>query len=157
MKQTATFHPVTDADVKALALDMRDEDALEVQRSSGFTPLEAIERSIAVSDGRAFAARIDGDLVAVFGIVAADMLGGVGVPWLLTSKLAELHRGAFLRSAKDIAAIWSREFPTLLQFVDVEYVSACRFLERLGFILHPPVKYGVAQVPFYPAVRSNNV
>jgi hypothetical protein len=146
----------TISDCEALAPHMREADALEVKRSAGFTPLEACVQSVIASKGDAQALYIDGELVALFGIVRAEMLG-VAVPWLLTSDAVERHRGAFFRFALATIDRWAEEHPVLLQMVDEEYVSARLFLQRLGFTIHPPVTHGAARAPFHPAMRSKHV
>lgn len=147
----------TVADAEELAPRMREADAVEVRRSAGFAPLEALVRSLLESDGRAFTLRLDGQVAAMFGLVKPDILGVVGIPWLLTSDLVERAPVAFFRAAREMVDLWSAECPTLLQFVDEEYTAARRFLARLGFTIHPPVRYGPEGAWFCPAVRSINV
>lgn len=149
--------PAEKFDALVMAPMMREADALEVRRAGGYTPEAALLASLEASHGRAWSAWADGQPLALFGIVQPEVLGHVGIPWLLTSTAIEKHRKSFLRIARDVVAAWSSEFPTLLQFVDAEYVSAHRFLRALGFTLYPPVEYGPLGAPFLPAVRSQNV
>lgn len=149
--------PATIADCEALAPRMRYADALEVKRSAGFAPLEALVRSYVETNGRSTAIYFDGEIAAVGGIVPVPALGPVAAPWLLTSDVVERHPVTFFRIAKATIDIWNRDYPVLMQLVDEEYVAACRFLRRLGFTLHPPVKHGPSGAPFLPAVRSRHV
>lgn len=151
------IHKATVADAEVMAPRMREADALEVYRAAGFAPMEALIRSMMESDGRAHALYFDGEPAAMFGLVRPEVLGPLGIPWLLTTDAFGKHPVTAFRIAKAMISEWSKECPVLLQMVDEEYVSARHFLKRLGFTIHPPVPHGVARAPFCPAVRSSHV
>ncbi len=145
----------TISDCEALAPRMRPADALEVRRSSGYGPLEALVHSVIASEGRASALYIDEEPAALYGIAKPDLLGPVAVPWLLTSDAVDRHPVAFFKLARTVVDRWAEEYPVLFQMVDEEYVAARRFLQRLGFAIYPPVRHGAAGALFCPAVRSH--
>jgi hypothetical protein len=147
----------TVADAEVIAPRMREADIVEVQRSSGFAPLEALVRSFMASDGGARTVVIDGEPAAMYGVVRVSAPALIGIPWLLTTESVERAPMAFFRLMRATTEEWLGEFPTLMQFVDEEHVSARRFLSALGFSLYPPVVHGVARAMFSPAVRSRHV
>ena len=78
-------------------------------------------------------ALIDGVPVAIWGVCGV-LLGGKGLPWLLTSP------GVHQVSPLKFARIYQEEvkkmldlFPLLENLVDAEYVAAIRLLEICGF------------------------
>jgi hypothetical protein len=144
------------ADAEVLAPKLREADVIEVRRSAGYAPLEALVRSVVASEGRALTLLFDGEIAAMGGLATPGLIAHIGVPWLLTSDLVERHPVTFFRLAKAAVEHWSKECPTLFQFVDEEHVSARRFLTHLGFTIHKPVIHGVARAPFCPAVRSSS-
>ena len=151
----AVVTPVQPGDAEELAHFMRAKDARELMRADGLEPLDAVRKSVQLSDGNAWSIRINGDLVAITGLCqAGDILSPVGVPWLLTTNAIEKYKQTFLRVAKQIVADYQRQYPVLYQMVDAEYEGALWFMERLGFVLHPPQVHGVAGALFVPAVRS---
>jgi hypothetical protein len=151
------IHKATFDDVVALAPRMRPADALEVKRAAGFSPIKALAESLAASGGRAWATYFDAEPVAMFGLCQPELLGPTAIPWLLTGYGVEKHPTTFMRLARSLVDKWAIEFPTLIQFVDEEYVQAQRFLRHLGFTIYPAVEHGVERAPFCPAVRSRHV
>lgn len=146
----------TISDAEELAPRMREADALEVRRSAGFAPLEAIVRSMLASGDRAHTLWLDGQVAAMFGLSRPETLKSVGIPWLLTSDLVERAPVSLMRLGLATVAEWSRDCDALVQFVDEEYTAARRFLARLGFTIHPPVRFGPEGAMFCPAVRATN-
>lgn len=147
----------TTADCQALAIAMRAADALEAKRSCGLGPLEVLLRSVDASDGRAGALLLDGKLACIYGLVKADVITPVAVPWLLTSNVVEQNKKTFLRIARVVVDRWAEEFPYLVQMVDKDYGAAQFFLQKLKFRIYPPVPHGPEGALFCPAVRTKCV
>ena len=148
----------TVADAEVIAPRMRRADVVEVHRSAGFLPLEALVRSLMVSEGRAHTLVFNGVPSALWGLaVPPELMSNVGVPWLLATDEVTRYPRTVIGLARTVVEGWQDEFATLLQFVDEENTGALRFLRALGFAIHPPVIYGAARVPFCPVVRSRHV
>jgi hypothetical protein len=145
------------ADAEFIAPRMREADALEVSRSGGYAPLEALVRSFMASEGTARTVVVDGEPAAMYGLVRLNAVSPIGVPWLLTTDAIERAPVAFFKAMRATLDGWLEVFPTLVQFVDEEHVSARRFLQALGFAIYPPVIHGAARAMFSPAVRSRHV
>jgi hypothetical protein len=137
----------------AVAERMRAADALEVKRSLGVSPEEALRISVSQSDSAGLL-YIDGEPACAYGLAIPETAGAVAVPWMLTTDVVEKHRLTFFRIAKVFIDSWAEKHPVLLQLVDVEYVAAQEFLKRCGFRILPPVKHGPEGAFFVPAVRG---
>ena len=121
----------------ASRLILREGDALEVA-ALGLSPLRALRQSIERSLW-AEAYVVEGEVAAIVGLALANVLGGPGVPWLLTGPACERHRKAFLiESRRQLARMRARVLP-LVNFVHADYRRAQRWLAWLGFTLEPPV------------------
>lgn len=122
-----------------LALNLRDEDRAEITLF-GIEPVPALIQSIRGSV-EAWAALENGVPVAVWGVAAWTLIGGVGCPWLLTGRGVERHRKFFLnenrRWLKHVLTI----FPRLETLVDARYARAIRWLQWLGFTVRPGVPF----------------
>jgi hypothetical protein len=149
--------PATLADAVELAPNLREADCREVMRAAGFTPYEALAKSLAATAPRAWAVRFDGELACMAGIGGTDLIGGAGIPWLLTGHAADRHPLAFMRLASGLVDRWADEFPVLVQMVDTEYPGGARFMEALGFTILPPQPHGPGGHPFLPCMRFRNV
>jgi hypothetical protein len=120
----------------ARRLALREGDALEVA-ALGTSPLQALRRSMARSLW-AEAYVVDGEVAAIVGLALGSVLGGPGVPWLLTGPACERHRKTFLvESRRQVARMRARILP-LVNFVHADYQRAQRWLAWLGFTLEPP-------------------
>lgn len=139
----------THAHAVDLAPRLREADRREVEAASGHPPAVELRRSLKIS-AEAWAGTVDGEVACMFGVGALSLLGGIGSPWLLGSDLVTRHAMAFARRNRAMVRKWSAVFPVLRNFVDVRNVVSIRWLGWLGFILLPPVPYGVARLPFHP-------
>ncbi|MBS0520512.1 MAG: hypothetical protein JSR90_17585 [Proteobacteria bacterium] len=121
----------------AEAIELRPDDAAEVA-ALGVTPQEALRVCLA----RALWAETylaDGEVVAMVGLGLSSMLGGYGVPWLLTGPACEHHKRRFMiESRRQVARMRATILP-LINFVHADYRRAVRWLVWLGFTLDAPV------------------
>lgn len=149
---TVTVEPATALDAVELAELMRQPDRLEVARGSGLPPYDAIMDSIAGSVER-WAVRVDGDLIAIWGVgdSGKDSILGprVGVAWMLTSELCDLHRKTFWRLCKDGLHDLFDRWDLLCNAIDAHHAQAVRWALRLGFRLAPATPWGVCGEPFH--------
>jgi len=148
----------TREDVLCLAATMRDEDQAEVLAASGHTPLQAVEESLAVST-RAVAIHLGGKVACLAGVAPREVGNTlltsetVGVVWLLTSAVVDKRPRAFFALSRQFLASFQHDFSLLVQFVDARYLKALRYLNALGFEIHPAQPYGVEGLPFHPVTK----
>ena len=117
-------------------LVLRAGDAAEVA-AFGLTK----ERAIADSLARSLWAEtylIEGDVAAIAGLGLSCLLGGHGVPWLLTGPACERHKRYFLLESRRQVARMLAEASPLINYVHADYARAVRWLEWLGFTLDAP-------------------
>ena len=138
---------------------MREEDAAEVEASSGHTPTEAILASIEATH-TTYAALVGDELLALFGLSRVETPRGQATRatvWALTSTAVERHRKGFYRASVRVVAALSGNVPILYNFVDARYTKAVSWLRRLGFEVLPPVPYGPRHLPFHPVVYRRHL
>ena len=130
----------------AAALELRAGDAMEVA-AMGATKDEAFRTSLARSLW-AETYLVDGAPAAMVGLGLSALVGGHGVPWLLTSPICERHRKRFLIESRRQVARMLAEVSPLRNVVHADYARAVRWLAWLGFTLDAPVEINGA--PFRP-------
>lgn len=131
---------------------MRVADRREIEAVNDATPLEALRISLARST-EVWAGMVDTEVACIFGVGPLSLLGGEGCPWLLGADLVERHAFAFARRNRAMVARWLQTYRVLRNVVDARNARAIRWLGWLGFVLQPPVPYGVARLPFHPFER----
>jgi hypothetical protein len=80
---------------------------------------------------------IDGEPAVVGGVVGS-VLGGEGMPWLLTTAAVERAPVAFVREARRNVQQALVAYPSLANYVHAPYKRAIGFLLLLGFAIDPP-------------------
>lgn len=126
--------PATMAHARALVL--RSDDAMEIA-ALGLTREAALHDSMARSLW-AETYLVDGTPAAMLGLGLSTLVGGHGVPWMVTGPLCERHKKRFLvESRRQVARMLGRISP-LVNYVHADYARAVRWLEWLGFTLDPP-------------------
>lgn len=143
------FRPALPAHAALLATSLRAADRAEVRASDGLAPQAALERSLALSS-EAYAGFVQGELAALFGVRRLSLVSGAGSPWLLTGEAVARHPRAFLKASRGILDVWRRDYVWLGNWVDARNLKAKRWLDWLGFTLHPVRPYGVGRLPFHP-------
>lgn len=138
----------TPADAAELAANMRPQDRAEVE-ATGQSPVQALITSMNVS-AMAWTVRYDGKIMAMWGVVEIDQLGGKAIAWLLTSPEVEKHPRAFVRISVEVIAVLRTRYKVLMNFVDARYGMALRWAKRMGFEIIPqPRHIGLRGEPFY--------
>jgi hypothetical protein len=125
---------------------MRQQDQDEVMASGGYTPLEALTVSIAVSD-EAWCALEDGVPFVMWGVTDVDL--GRGIVWLLGSEyILKIKKRFWIESFKYVRELHTR-FSILANHVDARNSISRSWLERLGFVpVGAPVHFGDQNHPF---------
>ncbi len=147
MAADVVIRDATPADIADLLADMRAIDRLEVALMATEATLHgAVESTV---EGSLFckAARVDGDLVAIWGVVARDLYGDDACPWMLTTNAVASRavRRAVLRFARaeldEAAEGWGR----LWNLVHEDNRAALRFCKWLGFSVGRSYSFGGAR------------
>ena len=66
----------------------------------------------------------------------------ITVVWAMTSVHVNKHPLTFYRCSKVVVSYLRDRYPLMLNMVHGQYTEALRWLERLGFELGPPERYG---------------
>ncbi|MCI0560024.1 MAG: hypothetical protein MN733_16160 [Nitrososphaera sp.] len=143
-----TIVPVTADHVAELARTIRPEDRTEVLASSGHSPIQALESSLAGSV-EAWTGMADGEVLCLFGVNPISILNGVFSPWMLSSESLPRHFRAFLRVSRVVVATWRQNYPILVNYTDSRYSVAIRWLSWLGFTIHPVEHIGPERALFH--------
>lgn len=139
----------TAADVATIAADMRPADRAEVWAASRLMPEPALRRSLDGST-HAWAIRVDDAPMVLLGVAPVSLLGGTGVPWLLSATPAVRHAQAIHRAGLPLLDEMRRAYPALLiNFVDARNAVSLRWLAWLGFVIAPAAPHGVLGLPFH--------
>jgi hypothetical protein len=133
--------PVQGDDVARVAAVMRVPDQEEVALY-GITPTVGLQLSVDASL-EAWTVDVDGVPAAIFGLARGS--GDTGAPWLLATDAFAAAGMGVARRARRIVRSWSRSL-CLENKCDGRNVVAVRFLEWLGFTLHP--QKGRIETPF---------
>lgn len=142
-----TVRPMLAEDIASVAAVAREADAHELMDGAGVT----VER--ALRDGLDRSVRcaliMAGDLpLAAFGDVCHSPLGGVGIPWLVSTDHITKHARGFLRVCRPLVADMLTRHLVLINYVDDRNTAAIRWLEWLGFEMSEPMPAGVRGLPF---------
>lgn len=129
---------------------MREADRQEVIAMHGPVTMEdAVARAVLLSDLCWTWAAPDHEPIAIFGVAPVSLLEGVGAPWLLGTPRVLDYPGVLVREGRSYVQRMLAAHPHLENFVDARNVRSVRWLERLGFKLHPAMPMGAAGLPFH--------
>jgi len=136
------FKKVTPELIQFIADNMRQADVDEVMAASNATPLQAIESGVEISDSTSVAV-INGDIVAIMGVVKNSALTDNGVPWLLGTDYITKHYREFLGSSRAVLDAMISVCPNLVNHVYVKNTVSIRWLKWLGFNIEEAEPFGV--------------
>ncbi len=143
--------PATLAHAHELAPLMREEDVAEVQAAAGFSPLEGLLESLAVSSiSRTLL--FDGKVAAIFGVAPMDALEGVGSVWMLTGEGISRNPFLFLRICRAQIQGLLEQWPVLVYAIDARYERAIRWAKWVGCEMSEATPYGIENRVFVPFV-----
>lgn len=128
--------------IQYIADNMRQADIDEVTAASNVTPLQAIEGGVEVSSFSSVAV-IDGDVVAIMGVVKNSTLTDNGIPWLLGTDNIVKHRREFLDASPSVLEAMTDVCPNLVNHVYVKNTVSIRWLKWLGFKIEEAKPFGV--------------
>lgn len=143
------FRKPTQCDIKFVATNMRAEDRVEVLATSNRSPLEALVRSVNISETSVTVLHGETPL-AILGVYVPNLLGDTAAPWLLASDFALEHRREFLRLSRPYVRSILQRYSYLYNYVHVDNSLSIRWLKWIGFqIAEEPIQYGVNKALFY--------
>jgi len=146
------LHPVTAEDIETIAANPRPADLAEVGATSDMTFKQALQQGMDISS-HALTVTVDGEPVAVFGVVPWSAITGMAAVWMLGSAALDgrVARRAVVKYGHHALAYLRDRYPGMLfNCVAASNTSAVRFLRWLGFTLKPAVPYGRRGELFHP-------
>lgn len=136
-----TTRRATMLDVVEILPSLRREDLAEVE-AEGYAPMrKSLEMSLAMSGSQAWTVRRDGKIMAMWGVVEVNLLGGVAVPWALTTTEVDRHPKDFLRETLLSVRRLRSQYALLWNRVDARYTKALRWAKRAGFEVGSPITF----------------
>ena len=109
---------------------LRQADVDEINAMTDLPPGVAVAFSIAHSE-RGFAAEVDGELIAIFGI-------SNGLIWLVATDEINKYPITFYRLSKKIFPALRKGYDYLENYVDARNTLSLRWLKWLGFTIEAP-------------------
>lgn len=142
--------PATAEHVVELAETMSTECLGEVWASAHYDSWDALVNSIRYTDAT-WAGLADGRVLCIYGVGKATLLSAVGHPWLLSSFLAPQHTRGLARGSRLAFKhmINTCGVKHLVNHVDARYTVAVRWIEWMGFTVHPAEPFGEEGLPFH--------
>ncbi|WP_145548552.1 hypothetical protein [Yersinia massiliensis] len=140
--------PATQEHADLLLPKVRQADIDEFYAAALMSPAEVIQRSMSAST-ICFAGLVDGEVIALFGVVPASILTGFGVPWLVAADSMERYQVTFLRHCRPVVRYMLSIYPHLENYVDTRNLAAKKWLRWLGFTIDDPIPYGALKLPFH--------
>jgi len=126
------FQSPTEEHVASLIETIRQAD-LDECISAGYAGASDAVRSSVTASTECWSCTVDGEVIAIFGVVLDSALEGKGSLWLLTSKLVERNPKTFVKYSKLALEAMRSRWSQMYVGIDAHYSSAIRFAARLGF------------------------
>lgn len=121
-------------------MNLREADSREVS-ALGANPKDAALRSLQDSD-MAWTALVGGVPVIMFG-AGGDVFSERGFVWALGTDECMKHPREMLVFGREKLKEMLNVYPILENYCDARYKKALRWLEKIGFQVSDPVKWGV--------------
>ena len=141
-----SIEPARPEDVLESSSTIRQADRDECLALANMTAETAMWRGLELSP-MAWTGRVDGGIVAIFGVAPGCEATGLGIPWLVGTDALPLHALPFLRNSRGYLALMRRAYPWLQNVVDARNTAAIRWLRWLGFHVELAVPIGPNRVP----------
>lgn len=126
------FPDVKDSHVLELAAFMRVDDIVECHDAGYRSALEAVRHSVEASV-ECRACTIDGEVMAIYGVIPNDVLNGHGTLWLLTTETVDEHRKTFVRYASLVLLLLKTRWRRLSLGIGSRHVGALKLALHSGF------------------------
>ena len=131
-----SFRIPTEEDIAFVAANMREADRRELKRWTAQEPGYELKHSIDCSQVCYAGVFEDGKVACIFGACRANLLENSATIWSLSTTEVDRHPVEFYLGSKAGMDRIFREMPDVevfANFVDLDYGSAVKWLERLGF------------------------
>ena len=129
------FERITHDHLRYIADNMRDQDYNELIAAGHDDVYQVLIDSFDKSDMSTTV--LYGDVpLAVLGVYRQNIVTGLGVPWLLSSKDALKHKRYFLGLTDQVITEMLGYCPKLYNYVHSENSLSIRWLKWMGFTIH---------------------
>lgn len=144
----AQIVPATADHIEAMLPHVRQADVEEFLATNGWSPRLVLETGLRTSTF-CCAGLVNGEVVTIFGVAPASMIGGSGIPWLVGTDALEKYQRTFLRRCGKVVNAMLTVYPYLENYVDARNRVARVWLHWLGFTIEEPKPYGIQRLPFH--------
>ena len=152
---TVSIVPATLEHAEYVAKHIRFADREEIWASHKYTPERALITAIMHSQ-IAFAGKVNGEVVCVWGIHEESLMLSNATPWMIGTDKLDKYAKTFIQHCRPQAALLLSQYKYLKNYVDARNTRAIRWLKWLGFrIASEPEPYGVMKLPFYAFTMRN--
>ena len=127
------FPDVTEAHILELANNMRHDDLVECRQGGYASGLEVVRESVRVSK-ECRACTIDGEVLAIYGVIQESVITGRGQLWLLTSNLVDEHKKTFVAYSKLVLLLMKQRWRSIVVPIGADHRGALRLAHRYGFL-----------------------
>lgn len=129
-----------------MAGQLLDSDVRELEDCYGQSAYFVLGSSFAASK-LCWAAVVDGQVIAMFGVVPRER-AGEGRPWMIGTKHLPKHRFKFGKGCAGVITEMLEAFPYLENIVDCRNRRAIQWLKWLGFEFGDIVMMGNGTLPY---------
>lgn len=140
--------PATEEHLQMILPNVRQADIDELYAVSLMTTEAALRIGLRTAT-MAWSGFANGELVTMFGVSPASMIGGNGIPWLVSTHLVEKYQKTFLRRSRHALQDMLIVYPHLENYVDERNHVAKAWLHWLGFHLEDAAPYGALGLNFH--------
>lgn len=139
-----------------IAANIRPEDAAEIWASSMQTPLQAMLTGLKYSD-EVLVGLVNNQPVCMWGVAGDSFIGKVGIPWMVATKQLDDYAKIFIRRCRAGLLEITKNYDTLVNYVDARNVKTIRWLKYMGFKFETPAEAGgFFKLPFYKFTMRRN-
>ena len=119
------------------------------------TPSEALWRAI-LGSRDPMTWLFEGRVLCIYGMSNANILAGIGSPWLLCSEELPDHAVAFYRTSRLWFEDFTKGYGLLVNYADARNTLALRWLAWLGFEIMDAEPHGWLKLPFHRFQMEKN-
>jgi hypothetical protein len=130
-----------------LAIRMREDDLFECLDAGYGTGFEAVHESIRRSH-ESWCCTVDGEVLAIFGVICDSLLSRTGTLWLLTSTLVDRKPKTFVKHARLALNAMRARWRVLSVGIGGGHARAIRFAQGAGFEFKGTTGNPITGAPF---------